>query len=90
MYSFSCYCDKQGTCQGNPFTVPPCLTNIKTEDEMLCCSGQGFREGLTMADAFIFGVSGMTSAKATLLSEGRSLTISEASHGLHGSSLTPE
>lgn len=54
-YSFSCYCDEQGTHQGKPFTIPSCLTNIKTGDEILCCSGQGFQEGLVKVDAFILG-----------------------------------
>lgn len=52
---FSCCCDEHGTCQGKPFTILSCLTNIKTEDEILCCSGQSFQEGLAVADAFILG-----------------------------------
>ncbi|KAK2529372.1 hypothetical protein Q9233_006883 [Columba guinea] len=43
------------TRQEKPLTIPSCLTNIKTGDEILCCSSQDFQEGLVVVDAFILG-----------------------------------
>lgn len=73
---------------GNPFPYFPASPTLKLKMRYCVVVAKVF--GTRSGGCFYFGVSKRTSAKAILLSEGRSLTLSEPSRGLRGSSLTPE
>lgn len=74
--------------RGNPLPYFPASPTLKLKMGYCVVVAKVFRT--RGGGCFHFGASERTSAKAILLSKGRSLTLSEPSRGLHGSSLTPE